>query len=151
MNRLTKAPIIGGLITIAVLIAVIIGCSDDIVLPDLPTLRGEYEGRYNYTTNFGAVNQQTETFEITWKFSDQSYWMRNAENSADTICAPSGDYILADGVEIVQKEEGCAGAVSDPAKNPTGVFSLRQPGDSVVLMQIIDDVSREILLVPIDD
>ena len=148
MNRLTKAPIISGLITITVLIAVIIGCSDDIVLPELPTLSDSYVGRYNYVTNYGAANQQTETFDIIWKFSDQNYWMSNADEESDAICEPSGIYILADGVEIVEKEEGCAGAVSDPAKNPSGVFSLRQPGDSVVMMQIIDDVCKEILLIP---
>ena len=148
MNRLTKAPLIGGLITIVVLIAVLIGCSDDIILEPLPTLRADYVGRYNYVTNYGAANQQTETFDITWRFSDQNYWMWMADDSSDALCEPSGEYILADGVEIVQKEEGCAGAVSDPAKNPTGVFSLRQPGDSVVMMQIIDDVCKEILLIP---
>ena len=82
MNRLTKAPIISGLITITVLIAVIIGCSDDIVVPDLPSLLGDYEGRYNYVTNYGAANQQTETLPRP----QSSWWGNDYCTISFTLC-----------------------------------------------------------------
>ncbi|UCE25014.1 MAG: hypothetical protein JSU74_02900 [Candidatus Zixiibacteriota bacterium] len=150
MNRLLKRSLFLGLTSLLLSIALVNGCSDDIVLEPLPTLLGEYEGRYHYITGYGSTSQQTEVFMIVWRFSDLNYWMWNAadDDGNPEVCEPSGEYVLTGEVEIIEREAGCAGVVSSPDMNPTGVFALRQPGDSIVMVQIIEDICKEILLVP---
>lgn len=156
MNRLMKASFFGGLITIVVLVAIILGCSDDVVLDPLPSLLGDYEGVFEFTANFGQPNEQPpRTYPVTWRFTDHSYhcWDASVEGQ-DCICDPSGDYLMADGVELILKEDGCAGCVFDSLKLPDGVFTLRQPPDprtgkdSIVLTQINDNTLKEVKLVP---
>jgi len=122
-------------------------------LTPLPSVLGEYEGIYAYTTDYGFSTQQTTEYPILWRFSDQNYWCwDNSAEGEDCICEPSGEYIIADDVELTMREDGCAGCVFDPSKLPDGVFTLRQPPDpqtgqdSVVLTQIIDDIRKDIRL-----
>ncbi len=153
MNRLLKRSLFLGLTGLLLAIALVVGCSDDIVIEQPLSLLGDYEGRYHYITGYGSTSQQTEVFMIVWRFSDQNYWMWNAPDDDDSnpeVCEPSGEYTLTGEVEIVERETGCAGVVSSPDMNPTGVFTLRQPGDSIVMVQIVDNVCKEILLVPSD-
>lgn len=156
MVRKVITPVLCGLFAFTIAFAIVIGCSEDLVLEDLPSLLGNYEGRYIYITNYGsATGRQTNTYLVTWRFSDLGYWVWN---DADTtisddgdICEPSGDYILADGVEMIEKEEGCAGVISDNEKNPSGIFQLRQPGDTIIMTQLQGDIYREIILWPAQD
>lgn len=136
------------IVTISLLLALMVGamvisCSEDIVLPPLPTLLGEYEGRYHITTGLGT-NPVTKTYSITWKFSDQNYWMTSLD---DGLCSPSGTYTYTDNVTLGELYEGCSGVVAKEDDNPYGDFSIRQPGDSVILEQIVDDVSKRVELV----
>lgn len=134
---------LGILIVLMVAASIYVGCSDDIILEPLPSLLGEYEGRYTITTNYGQANQITEEYLITWRFSDQNYWLYDTTSN---LCSPSGFYILADNVTLDEQVDGCAGAVADNAKNPGGVFSIRQPADSVILTQLEDETFKEVLL-----
>ncbi|MCK4574630.1 MAG: hypothetical protein KAU36_09665 [candidate division Zixibacteria bacterium] len=137
--------VIGALFVLLV-VGIFISCSDDIILEPLPSLLGDYEGRYSVTTNYLQPNQKTKTSDITWRFSDLYYWM-TADTSGAAFCSPSGTYTLE--VLLVQDSlnNGCAGVVADEADNPQGVFSLRQPGDSVILTQQEETTYKEILLV----
>ncbi len=156
MNRLTRGSLLCGLTSILIVIAIILGCSDDIVLEPLPSLLGEYEGRYHFITRYETSQQQTEEYFIGCRFSDQNYWISDqCGDGCDCICEASGEYILGDNVELIQKIEGCAGqCVFDPNKLPQGFFALRRPNnpvtglDSIVMTQITGDTCREILLVP---
>lgn len=156
MNRLMKASLFGGLVSIVVLMAIILGCSDDIVLEPLPSLLGEYEGEFQYIKDYGLDTERPpDKFPISWRFSDQYYWCWDiSAEGEDCFCEPSGEYIMADGVELRMKEDGCAGCVFDSAKLPDGVFTLRQPPDprtgqdSIVLTQIVGNIRKDIKLVP---
>jgi len=160
MNRLAKASLFGGLISVIVLVMIILGCSDDIVLEPLPSLLGEYEGEFVYYTDYGLDNERHKNYPITWRFSDQNYWCWDASvEGEDCICEPSGEYRMADGVQLEMREDGCAGCVFDSLKLPQGAFTLRQPADprtgkdSIVLTQIdfTRNVRKDVLLVPVED
>ncbi|UCD63218.1 MAG: hypothetical protein JSW34_10760 [Candidatus Zixiibacteriota bacterium] len=148
MVRKITTPLICGLLTFIIVFAIVIGCSEDLVLDPLPSLLGEYEGRYYITTNYGASNARTEEFLIALRFSDLNYWMRNYEDTVTDLCEPSGDYVLADGVEFVEKEANCYGSIASEDDNPTGVFTLYQPGDSLIMVQIEGDICKEIKVTP---
>ena len=126
----------------------IIACDDDDDdtpvdsggLEFLPSLLGEYEGTYEYTTDYGLSGEHTSEYAILWRFSDQNYWMFDNTDSADSvngvcICEPSGTYVLAEGVEIEMEVESCGSCVFDTERLPNGAFTLRQPSDSVIMSQ----------------
>ena len=159
MNRLTRGSLLCGLTTLLIVIAIILGCSDDIVLEPLPSLLGEYEGRYHFITKYETSQQQTEEFFIGCRFSDQNYWISDMdETGTNCICEASGEYVMGDNVELIQKIDGCAGVcVFDSEKLPNGLFALRRPNnpttnkDSIVMTQITGDTCRKFLLVPVDN
>ena len=159
MNRLTRGSLFCGLTCLFVVLAIIIGCSDDIVLEPLPSLLGEYVGLYEFITDFEQSGQDTEDFPIAVRFSDQSYWVFDMDTTGEAcICQPSGEYIMGDNVELIMKVQGCAGqCVFDEDKLPTGLFSLRRPVDprtgmdSIVMVQITGDTCRRIKLVPLSE
>lgn len=127
------------------------GCSDDIILEPLPSLLGEYDGRYEFTTNLGEPNQSTDVHLIQWKFTESFYFVIDT-TTPQQICTPSGEYILGNGVDFVEAEgrDGCSGIVASDEKNPRGVFSLRQPADSVILTQQLEGtgIRKNIILTP---
>ena len=142
-----KSKILVGLVAASLIVgSVMFGCSSDIVLPPLPTLLGEYEGKFVFITNYNQPSQITEEFDITWRFSDQSYWVSSLSTS---LCSPSGAYLYADNVTLDELDEGCAGAISSNQKNPFGPFSVRLPNDSVVMTQISGDTLKEIRLIKV--
>jgi len=155
MNRLTRGSLLCGLISILIVITIILGCSGDIVLEPLPSLLGAYEGRYQFITRYETSQQLTEEYYIGCKFSDLNYWISdNSTSEADCICQASGEYIMGDNVDLIQKYGTCVDCVFDPEKLPQGLFSLRRPPnpttgkDSIVLTQITGDTCRKILLIP---
>lgn len=145
MNRNT---LVIGILAILLVIGIFVSCSDDIILEPLPSLLGDYDGRYSVTTDYNQPNQKTKVSDITWRFSDLYYWMY-ADSSGAKFCSPSGSYVLTGEVQLVQDSlrNGCAGIVADEADNPQGVFALRQPGDSVIMTQQDGSTLKEIILV----
>lgn len=156
MNRLTRGSLFCGLTCLIVVIAIFISCSDDIILEPLPSLLGEYVGRYDFITRFEQSNQETDWYDVAVRFSDQSYWFFDMDTTGgNCFCQPSGEYIMGDNVELIMKVDGCAGqCVFDADKLPSGLFSLRRPADantgldSIVMTQITGDTCRRIRLVP---
>ncbi len=147
MNK--KIKIFAGVFTVILLTAsVFISCSDDIILEPLPTLLGEYEGRYIVTENVGTTSARTHEFDITWRFTDQNYFLRNPLPDEQGLCSPSGTYTLTGEVELSEPDnnDGCAGVIGQESFNPRGIFSLRQPEDSIILTQQSDDMRKEIKL-----
>ena len=146
MNK--KSNLIIAMIALTILIAgsLLMSCSDDIILEPLPSLLGEYEGRYLVTENVGSTSQKTSEYLITWRFSDQNYFLKDAD--PNEICTPSGSYILTGEVDLQEADNanGCYGVVGKEEFNPRGIFSLRQPPDSVILTQQVDDTRKEIRL-----
>lgn len=143
-----KSYLIIALLTLTVIIAggIILSCSDDIVLEPLPSLLGEYEGRYLVTENVGTTSQKTSEYLIQWRFTDQNYFLKEAD--PNEICTPSGSYTLTSEVDLVEADNanGCYGVVGKEEFNPRGIFSLRQPSDSVILTQQTETMRKEIRL-----
>ena len=70
---------------IATLLLLIIACSDEDDTPvdsgglePLPSLLGEYKGEYIYVDDYGTAND-TSTWDVIFRFSDQNYWMFDKE------------------------------------------------------------------------
>lgn len=136
MSNLFKG--IAGLIALLLMIgAILINCSSDIIVDAPLSLLGKYEGKYNITRD-----GRTNTYYIEMTFSDQSYWVDTTEG----LCLPSGEYDFASQVNFKQLVDGLS-ETCDPSLNPTGLFSYRKPGDSLILTQIEDGIFKEILLV----
>jgi hypothetical protein len=159
MNKTFVTSIFCGLITFLIVFSFVVGCSDDIVIEPAASLLGDYQGYFEYTENYGTTNEDTDRYKILLRFSDQNFWMWDNADSADAangicICEPSGNYLLADDVEIETVVQGCATCVFNSDKLPNGTFSLRQPTDpntgvdSIVMTQLIGDIGKEIRLVP---
>ncbi len=148
MNRSTW---IISILSLLMVVSIFVACQDDVILEPLPSLLGDYEGRYSVTTNYLQPNQKTKVSDITWRFSDLYYWM-TADTSGAKFCSPSGNYALTGEVDLVQDSlnNGCAGIVADEADNPQGIFALRQPGDSVILTQQDGTTVKELLLIRIN-
>ncbi|MFQ5452936.1 MAG: hypothetical protein ACE5D6_01965, partial [Candidatus Zixiibacteriota bacterium] len=92
MSKMVKI-FISSSICLIILMAIILGCSDDLIVEPPPSLLGDYDGRYLVTSNFGDVNSQTKVFLITWRFSDQNYWMYD-NDPVEEFCLPFGKYTL---------------------------------------------------------
>lgn len=126
-------------------VAVMLSCSKDIILEPLPSLVGDYSGRYKVTEN-----SLTTTYEIDWRFSDQSYWMTalaDSETAAADMCSPSGRYILSDNVRLEEILDGCEGAIVKEYLRPMGTFQLLRPADSLIMTQVDSaGIFKQILL-----
>ena len=122
-------------------------CSDDIVLPPLETLLGDYSGRFIVKTDLSVGGVVRIDQAIQWRFTDIAYILID---TSKTICVPSGTYELTGEVKLIPAD-GPAGLgqqnICNPNFNPVGVFSLRQPDDSVILIQQLNDTLRELRLI----
>ena len=78
------------------------------------------------------------------RFSDESYWF-DSENTPDNFCSPRGSYVLSNNIEITENQPGC-NVTAKEIDNPIGAFSIRRPGDSVIMLQQTDDILKQILL-----
>ncbi len=121
-------------------------CSDDIVLEPLDTLLGEYSGHYTLTDlSQGGTGVVKADIPVVWIFRDFTYEL---DDTTATICSPSGDYVLSGNeINLDESIDGNAGGVCDPSLNPFGDFSLRRPGDSLIMTQSQNDIFIEIRLV----
>jgi len=115
-------------------------CRDDIFLEPLPTLEGTYDGTY------GVIIDRTDTSISTleMRFSDESYWF-DSDNSPDNFCSPRGRYVLSGTLELTETNAGC-NVTATEKDNPIGVFSIRRPGDSVIMLQQTENTLKQILL-----
>ena len=116
-------------------------CRDDILLEPLPTLEGTYDGTYSVI--IGRTDTSISTLEM--RFSDESYWF-DSDNSPDNFCSPRGAYILTNSMELTETNDGC-NVTAKERDNPRGDFSIRRPGDSVIMLQQVADTLKQILLI----
>lgn len=117
-------------------------CRDDILLEPLPTLEGTYDGTYSVI--IGRTDTTISTLEM--RFSDESYWF-DSDNSPDNFCSPRGSYILTNSMELTETNDGC-NVTARERDNPRGAFSIRRPGDSVIMLQQLEpDTLKQILLI----
>lgn len=117
-------------------------CRDDILLEPLPTLEGTYDGTYSVI--IGRTDTTISTLEM--RFSDESYWF-DSDNSPDNFCSPRGSYILTNSMELTETNDGC-NVTAREIDNPRGAFSIRRPGDSVIMLQQLEpDILKQILLI----
>lgn len=119
-------------------------CRDDIFLEPLPTLEGIYDGTYSVITGRNTQNEEITTSTIEMRFSDKLYWFDD-DLSPDNFCSPRGSYILSNNIEITETQPGC-NVTANENDNPIGGFSIRRPGDSVIMLQQTDDILKQILL-----
>ncbi|KAA3632456.1 MAG: hypothetical protein DWP97_10975 [Calditrichaeota bacterium] len=132
-------------LTLIIVLCSFTSCSDDIVLPPLQTLLGDYSGRYIVKTDLSVGGGVTRVDQaIDWRFTDGEYRLILLEGS-ENICNPSGTYKLTGEVTLDQVIAS-SNVVCDESYNPVGVFSLRQPEDSVILIQQEDNVLKELRL-----
>ena len=116
-------------------------CRDDIFLEPLPTLEGTYDGTYSVIID----RKDTSISTLEMRFSDQSYWF-DPDNNPDNFCKPRGTYILTGTIEMTETNDGC-NVTAKERDNPRGDFSIRRPGDSVIMLQQIPpDTLKQILL-----
>ena len=117
---------------------------DDIILEPLPTLEGTYDGTYIVIVRYKTPTADTSESAIEMRFSDESYWF-DSENTPDNFCSPRGSYVLTNNMELTENQPGC-NVTATERHNPIGEFSIRRPGDSVIMLQQIGDTLKEILL-----
>ena len=119
-------------------------CRDDIFLEALPTLEGTYDGTYSVIIGRNTQNEEITTSTIEMRFSDESYWFDD-DITPDNFCSPRGSYVLTNNMELTENQPGC-NVTATERHNPIGEFSIRRPGDSVIMLQQIGDTLKEILL-----
>ena len=100
------------------------------------TLSGEYSGEYSYITENLSGVKDTFNIDIQFRFTDNKYFLFDTTN---TICEYFGDYQLTGQVELIDKTDLCSIGQLDWAGKPVGLFNFRQPSDSIILTQNLDD------------
>jgi len=133
MNKYSKVTFV----TLLSLIVIINACKDDIVIPPQPTLEGSYEGLYQVITGYNTISADTSKSTIEMRFSDETYFFDD-DDTLDAFCDPRGDYVLSANTIVMDEiQRNCAGAIANENDNPRGTFSIRRPGDSVILIQLL--------------
>ncbi|MDF1543692.1 MAG: hypothetical protein P1R58_01170 [bacterium] len=121
-------------------LAVVVGCSDDYVLPPDSVISGKYEGVYVVTEDYGSSQAQEHTQFIVFEFIDSSstYIMRiDTEKDFDptfSVCRVDGKFLFTDGVTLLQlhslPDEQADQNACDRKFNPEGLFTLIKSGES---------------------
>jgi len=124
---------IAGLILLFGVLAIFIGCAEDVFVDPPPTLTGDYTGVYIYKEG----NQRETRQYITWRFSKNSYQNRfNDSAEQDTLfCETDGQYELVNGVNLIETSSNSTQITCNVEQNPTGFFQLDQSTDSVKMTQ----------------
>ena len=134
------------IVALALLVTLVFAtsCRDDIFLEPLPTLEGTYDGTYSVITAYNTQNEETSVSSLEMRFSDESYWF-DSDNSPNNFCSPRGRYVLSGTLEFSETQAGC-NVTATENDNPIGVFSIRRPGDSVIMLQQTENTLKQILL-----
>lgn len=120
------------ILLIVVTLAVLAGCSGDIILTSESDLTGIFEGVYIITENFGSNLAKQRSQPVIWTFTDTRYIMKiDIEKPFDptfNVCRINGSYVLGAGVELTEissQPDGEAGFdACDPDNNARGLFTL---------------------------
>ncbi len=151
MNRL------GIVAALVAIVAVILGCASDIQLPKDRLLKGDYEGTYTLTTNFGAPNQVTVYNYIFWTFTEKNYIMEIDvdNNTGKCFCRVDGLWRMDEGVRLQEQHSqpfGSAGcSACTQGENPVGIFVREWVADTLVLKLQDGTTFKELRLTLIPD
>ena len=131
---------IASLIFLFGVLAVFIGCAEDVYVEPPPSLTGDYVGVFIIKEG----NQVAESGDITWRFSQNGYQMRYQDIPTDTIsCECDGQYELENGVNLIETSSNPTQITCTASRNPTGFFQLDQSTDTLKMTQY--DSETEIL------
>lgn len=131
---------IASLILLFGVLAVFIGCAEDVYVEPPPSLTGDYVGVYIIKEG----SQVEQSGDITWRFSQNGYQMRYQDIPTDTIsCECDGQYELENGVTLIEISSNPTQIRCDDSRNPTGFFQLDQSTDTVKMTQY--DSETEVL------
>ena len=132
---------IASLILLFGVLAVFIGCAEDVFVEPPPSLTGDYTGVYIFKEGSQVAVQQY----ITWRFSQNGYQNRFDEAvEQDTLfCETDGQYELVNGVNLIETSPNSTQITCNAAQNPTGFFQLDQSTDTVKMTQY--DSETEVL------
>ncbi len=118
----------------------VMGCSDDIVLPSDSVISGSYEGTYIVTEDYGSSQAKENIQLIVFEFIDSSstYIMRiDTEKDFDSsfsVCRVDGKFLFTEGVTLLQlhslPDELAGQDACDSKFNPEGLFTLIKSGSS---------------------
>jgi len=125
------------LFLILFVLTLVVGCAKDIYIEPLSDLRGVYEGKYIIKTDTGGSLEQY----IIWTFSDNKFWSEidTTKTQLKVFCDLTGSYTLGDVVTL--SEVNTQGQQCNYAYVLEGDFSMRRPGDSVILEQYDADAN----------
>lgn len=139
------------LLIITVLVGFAAGCAEDIVLPPLPSLIGKYKGVYTVDETSLAGGTR-HSVNVEWIFTSLSYFMNVDTTITNSgFCQPRGDYVLGNGVDLQEGSKGCTGTIAKESWNPSGLFQLFQPPDSIIMKKTeADGVEKVIQLKRVD-
>jgi len=136
--------------------ALILGCSDDIVLESESDLKGNFLGTYTIIENYGSTSQEEHSQPIIWTFADSTYIMRidtTQEYDRDySICRVDGRYSLTEGVNFVELH-----SLPDPFTsckdnlNPRDLFTLVKSNNADTLRMTqydgVEQLQKEIYVI----
>ena len=115
-------------------LALVMGCSDDIILESESVISGSYEGVYVVTEDYGSSQATEKTQLIVFEFIDSSstYIMRiDTEKDFDStfsVCRVDGKFLFTEGVTLLQlhsiPDEEAGHNACDSKFNPEGLFTL---------------------------
>lgn len=131
----------------------IISCRNDVIVPDPPTLIGDYKGIYSYLELDGVDTVVVKGQYITMRFTSSFFQMRwdetvNLALYPDTVktrnfCDIDGDYTLNNGVQFIVLDSSTTPVVCRESQNPYGSFALDQSRvetiDTTYMNQILQD------------
>lgn len=130
------------LVLLAVILAVglVVGCADDIVLPEETPLLGLYKGIYSVTRNYGTPSEQVMQNNILWEFKEKLFYMEldSTNNTGDCFCHVSGEYGLTEGVRLKVLTSGPPGSnlgctSCEGNDDPDGTFVRLSSADTLIL------------------
>ncbi|RKX22464.1 MAG: hypothetical protein DRP35_01855 [Candidatus Zixiibacteriota bacterium] len=148
---------------VVIFFVLLISCSSDIILKSESDIRGEFEGTYSVTSNWGDANAEVRKQNIIWNFTDEAYIMK-VDTTKDfdesyCICRVDGKYVIEDAVVFSELHAlpiemyGCN--TCDKTTTPKGRFTLIKSSnaDTLTLNQFDtdNDFYKEIKLYRIAD
>ena len=129
---------IASLILIFGVLAIFIGCAEDVYVSPPPSLTGDYNGVYIIKTG----DQVAEQLFITWRFQQEGYQMRvdtTVEQGEINLCETDGQYELENGVNLIETNPNSTQRNCDDSRNPSGFFQLDQSTDTLKMTQYDND------------
>ena len=137
--------------------ALMVGCADDIILEEEAPLMGHYEGTYEVTLNYGAVNDSTLFSPVWVSFIEEIYIMKLDTVNFDIdsnvcFCRVNGKFALTDGVRFKEDKSQPDGEVNCMAcneeYNPDGTFQRENQGSRLILKSQVGTTFMQLDLKP---